>query len=315
MMMAIRDIISNFYNLCCFFIFLEKKQNKTKQKRRLNICFENKINKLKKQTDKMLNELSFCILTVTFITLLLMKTFKHYLLSFKPIAEHCHSKLTKQLEKPVNIKKKLTWFLNAYFSSFNSAVIFVGLASESYMIGAQVFGNLVSISIGYIVVFFVYHPFMYGLDKSITTPYMYLERRYGGYRYVRAISAMVNILFLFCFMTLYNLSCTTILSTIFGDDVIPLWISAVIFGIAAMLGTIVGGFKQFTPINIVQFVLFIITPIAAIIVAVSSHKIKDFNDLWKLAYHFKRANFIDLRTDFLTRYTIINQVFSLPVPW
>lgn len=209
--------------------------------------------------------------------------------------------------------KTLKFILNSY-ASFNSIVICIGFISETYLYGGRLLMNLVSVSIGYLVAFFILHPVVYRL-KSSRTPFEYLQHRYRDNRLIRVIAALCGILFYLLFMSLHLWGCSIVLSTILPQ--IPyLFISTIVIGAYGTIGSIFKGFNQSITINIIQIVLLLSGLISALVITFNSNKNnKTAGDLWEIAGLYNRRNFIEQSGDLRTRYTVWNQVFSLPIPW
>ena len=204
-------------------------------------------------------------------------------------------------------------FLN-YNASFNNSIIIVGSLGESYYYGVRLIGNALAVAIGYIIAFFFVIPFLINLEDDIKTPYQYFERRYGNRKYVRAITAMVGILFYFSFLTLYLYGCSNLLSQIIPE--IPLLLSSIIIGIYSIIGSTIGGFTQTTKTNIFQFLVVISGLISASLITINKiTKKMNFNDLYQFAYLNNRTQFFNTNIDLTTRYTILNQLISVVIPW
>lgn len=200
-----------------------------------------------------------------------------------------------------------------YCMTFNSAILVVGSIAESYYLGVRIMGNIIGIGIGYIYAALLVHPFLYRLESDIKTPYQYFERRFNNKKYVRAITAFAAMLFYFFFLTLYLWGCAVLLSTLIPQ--IPLWVSVVLIGAYSIIGSTIGGFTQSTKTNVVQFCVLLAGLIMAVILTVTRHKIFEQNEIWKTAQKNNRTIFIDTSADFTTRYTILNQTLSIPLPW
>ena len=143
--------------------------------------------------------------------------------------------------------------INSY-SSFNSIIAFVGIVTETYLYGATVMLNYLSVSLGYVFAFFILEPFFYDLDNKIVTPWEYLEQRYKS-KLIRITSTIVSMFFYFSFITMHLWGAATILSTVFMD--LPFWVSCLIIGIFSISGSIFGGYNQLAGINCFQLILLI----------------------------------------------------------
>jgi Na+/proline symporter len=183
--------------------------------------------------------------------------------------------------------------------------------SESYMYGVRMVINIVSVTLGYLYAFFIVQPFMYSLDEDIKTPYQYFEKRYNS-KLIRSVSSFFGMLFYFSFLTLYLWGCTILLSTLIPQ--IPFWLASLIIGIYSLIGSTIGGFTQTTITNVVQFIILIVGLLAAIVLTIQTSKHR-LSELWEFASKNNRTRFIETDTDFRTRYTVVNQLVSLPIPW
>jgi len=212
----------------------------------------------------------------------------------------------KKFDKKAYIKKIIN-----YSVAFNSSFLIVGSMSESYFYSITMVGNILSVTLGFIYAFLIVHPFMYSLDKEIKTPYQYFEKRYRN-KLVRSISAIMGMFFYFSFLTLYLWGCTILICTLIPD--MPFWVSSMLIGIYSIVGSSIGGFQQTTIVNSTQFLTVLIGLITAIALTVSKSK-NTLTELWDFAKLNERANFFELRTDIKIRYTLLNQMISLPMPW
>ncbi|RNA35226.1 Sodium-coupled monocarboxylate transporter 1 [Brachionus plicatilis] len=285
-------------------------------------------------------QISFCVCVIGFIMLSSVKTIDKHRLNLKRkkiIKNLLNSSLSKEglinqiaasgivIKNEDNSEEKIEPYDGkAHFSkylkvvinycmTFNSAILVVGSLAESYFLGVRIMGNIIGISIGYIYAALVVHPLMYSLDSDIKTPYQYFERRYNNKKYVRAITALAAMLFYFFFLTLYLWGCAVLLSTLIPQ--VPLWVSAVLIGAYSIIGSTIGGFTQSTKTNVVQFLVLITGLIATLVLTITRHDIFDQSEIWPLASSNNRTVFFDTSVDFTTRYTILNQSVSIPLPW
>jgi len=126
------------------------------------------------------------------------------------------------------------------------------------------------------------------------------------------MSALMAMFFYFSFLTLFLWGCTILLTTLIPE--IPFWVSSVIIGTYSLIGSSIGGFQQATMVNLTQFLTVIGGLITAIVLTISKSK-NSFQELWDFAYSQERTNFFELRTNIKIRYTLLNQLVSLPMPW
>ena len=244
------------------------------------------------------NHISFSGLTTAFLALGLLKSVLVY---FKTIRSN---KKAKE-KKPKQIE---VWI--ASYSSFTSVVTFVGFCTETYYYGARLLMNLVAISIGYIISFAFLQPFFY--DMNVKSPYEYLQKRYGNRLIIRIVVAFFGIVFRFSFATLFLWTNATVLATLFPDC--PLNIAIIVIGCLSAIYASIGGLIQTTYVSLIQITIFFIGTICAISSAISIPKDK-LTYYWNLAEKNNRLKFIETSVDLTVRYTIWNQLFSLPIPW
>ena len=209
--------------------------------------------------------------------------------------------------------KKRNYFKQVlnYYVTLNSSFLFVGSLSESYLYGVRMMVNILSVTLGFIYAFFIVHPLMYSLNEDIKTPYEYFGRRYNS-KLIRSLSALVSMFFYFSFVTLYLWGCTVLLSTLIPE--IPFWASSLVIGVYSAVGSTIGGFTQTTLTNLTQFLIMIAGLVTAIVVTLSKSS-NSLGDLWNFAYTKDRTSFFELSTKLTVRYTLLNQLVSLPMPW
>lgn len=227
-------------------------------------------------------------------------------------------KLQKLLPKPEEELKlqqvKFHKLILNYCSTFNSSFLIVGSLAESYFFGVRMVGNIASVSIGYVYALFLVLPLTTNLDENIKTPYQYFEKRYGNRKYVRAVTATVGMLFYFSFLTLYLWACAILVSTLVPQ--LPLYWSCILIGVYSTVGSTIGGFTQATRVNVLQFSLVLggLT-LACLFTLKKATLTMNMSKLIALLTDQQRMDFVDERIDLTTRYTILNQFVSLPIPW
>lgn len=200
-----------------------------------------------------------------------------------------------------------------YSVSFNSSFLIVGSLSESFLYGVRMVGNIFSVTLGYVYAFLIVQPFMYSLDDDIKTPYQYFERRYRDNKYIKVITTFAGMLFYLSFLTLYLWGCAVLLSTLIPHA--PLWTSSVIVGAYSLIGSTMGGFVQSTKTNLFQFLVLIAGLLCASGLTIVNQRDLTLSQMWQLAEKRKRTVFWDQHVDTSTRYTILNQLTSLSLPW
>lgn len=192
------------------------------------------------------DQIFFVLFISVFFAITFFKTYKSFIKPFvaKPTnlelkpksAELMTPEELAKLEKE-KARKKLMDFCKiavSVYTSFNSLMVFIGLISETFLYGAKMYSNFFAVTIAYVFVAITIQPFMYDLDKSITTPYMYLERRYQC-KYVRVAVALIGAFFYISFMSLFICAGGCILSTLFSDY-LPIWQAEIILGVFSLLG-------------------------------------------------------------------------------
>ncbi|CAF0712364.1 unnamed protein product [Brachionus calyciflorus] len=222
----------------------------------------------------------------------------------------------EKLNCPKHVKKKLKKHLVKsiinYSISFNSSFLVVGALSEAYLFGIRMIGNIISVFLGQIYSFFIIHSFMYSFGDEIKTPYEYLEKRYNK-RYLKSLSSFVGMLFYFMFLSLYLWGCTAMINILLPELSMPM--ANLLLGIYSIFGTLIGGLTQSTKTNIFQFVILCVGLVTAIKLTLFRGRNASLKQLWHLAELNQRTTLFDKSIDLHTRYTILNQVLSLPLPW
>jgi hypothetical protein len=218
--------------------------------------------------------------------------------------------MNQQSVEKVDIIKSIA---NAFLTC-NYSVLFVGIISETYLFGSKLIINFGAVCIGYLLVFLFFLPFVYNLDKSITSPYLYLQKRYNENIFIRITSAFVGFFFYFSYITLMLWGIMIVLSTILFD--LSILASGLVAGILSLIGCFIGGLEQSIKSSAIQFILLFLSIIAALIGTIKANKYgKNLSQLWSMARKYERLNIIDTNIDLRIRYTIWNQLFSLPFPW
>ena len=264
--------------------------------------------------------IGFGILTGGYLMLSMSKTLERHKAKIK-LAQQAttlteNQTMFSEQKRPEAAKKKFdlktyTKKIINYTVGFNSSFLIVGSMSESYFYSITMVGNIISVTLGFVYAFLIVHPFMYSLDAEIKTPYQYFEKRYRN-KHVRSISAMMGMFFYFSFLTLYLWGCTILLCTLIPD--MPFWLATLIIGVYSLLGSSIGGFQQTTIINATQFLTVVAGLITAMVLTINKSK-NSLDELWNFAYLNERTNFFEMRTNIKIRYTLLNQMISLPMPW
>ena len=246
-----------------------------------------------------LNQISFLCLASAFLTLGACKSFIEFLSLLR----------TNEIKKIKKDPKQFEVLINSY-SSFNSVITYVGFVTETYYYGARVLMNIVAASIGYIISLILLQPLFY--DLQVKSPYEYLQKRYANRIMCRWVSAFVGVIFHVSYSTLFLYGNATVLSTVFLEC--DLTISIITIGCISALFAIFGGFLQSVFVNFFQLLLFLFGALSALSIAIELPGDK-LNYYWNKAKEDNRLNFIVTNHDFRTRYTVWNQLFSLPIPW
>ena len=205
--------------------------------------------------------------------------------------------------------------LLSFYAMFLSPILFLGFATETYLVGSQLLINLVSVTIGYIIAFVFLLPIIFGLDKSIKTPYEYFEKRFDGHRPPRILSALSASFFYFALGSLFLFGAALILTSFLP---LPIWLAALLIGLystsAVIAKQICFKFAFWTSLG--QFGLFLIGVIIAIVITICFTPGRSTAQLMQIAADNNRWQMIINSDSSMTvRYTVWNQVFSLPIPW
>ncbi len=148
----------------------------------------------------------------------------------------------------------------ASFVCFNSSILFVGFISETYLYGARLFANAISVGIGYLIAFLLVQPFMHGVTNvRIKSPYEYFQLRFSDSKPCRQIVAVCAFIFQILFSSLFLLAGSSIVCTLLAPNV-DLWAASLVMGVYSTLGVLVlqNGYQQPLKISVLQFSLFLI---------------------------------------------------------
>jgi hypothetical protein len=158
-------------------------------------------------------------------------------------------------------------------------------------------------------------PIVKNLDPTISSPFEYLQKRYNDKVYIRLISSLAGLIFYFAFMTLYLVGSAVILGSLVPE--LPDWSVELIIGFVLLIGGLLGGYQQYLTVILIQMGLIIVGLLVASIITLVSQTNEhiSFSDLWHIAADLEKAKFIKTEVNFATRYTIWNQMFSLPLAW
>lgn len=204
-----------------------------------------------------------------------------------------------------------------YGMSVNSSFVIVGTLSEAYLYGVRMVGNILSVLLGFLYASYLVLPVLHSLEHDIKTPFEYFSRRYNGNKWAQFITALACMTFYLSFLSLYLWGCAVLVSTVI--PLLPLSASCIIIGLFSLTFSIfsAGGasfISQYTKINILQLIVAIL----GIMLAIMATLIKletPASQMWSLAVENRRFEFIEKRVDTTTRYTILNQLVSLSIPW
>ena len=260
--------------------------------------------------------LSFGLLTGGYLMLSVYKTFQRYKATLNASRPVTNSKEVEKVpntaveKKKFALRKYIKQIIN-YCVTYNSSILIVGSLSESYFYSLTMIGNILSITMGYVYAVLIVHPFTYSLEKEIKTPFQYFEKRYRS-RWIRAITAIIAMFYQFSFVTLFLWGCSLILCTLI--PAIPFWVSILVLGLYSLIGSAAGGFAQATYINLAQFLIVVSVVITASILTIAKSK-NSIEELWHFAYINKRTKFFELKTNMKVRFTLLNQLVSLPFSW
>lgn len=269
------------------------------------------------------DQIAFCVALAILLTMFYQSGYKNFKkltstkphVSIKEIMSGVNNLTPDEVKKQQKRNELLDSikFCIGVYANYHSVFIFVGLTVETYLYGAKMYTNIFALMIAYIVVGIIIQPFLYDLDKTIKTPYEYFERRYNC-KYVRVIVASVGCLFSISFYSLFLASVGFNLATLFSN-IIDTRLSIIIFGIFSIIGSCLGGFIQSTRLMVIQFILCFFGISVALMVTFYGSKRFTNEQLWDIASKYNRKNVFDTNLDLITRYTILSQCISLPIPW
>ena len=152
---------------------------------------------------------------------------------------------------------------------------------------------------------------MNSLEKEIKTPFQFYEKRYRS-KTVRAVSAFIAMFYQFSFASLFLWGSTNMLCQLI--PALPFWASILMLGLYSLIGSSMGGFAQATYINLAQFLIVVTIIVTAASLTIVKSK-NSIHELWNFAYINERTKFIELRTNLKIRFTLLNQLISLPLSW
>ena len=204
-------------------------------------------------------------------------------------------------------------FCLSFYASYNSIMLFIGMPTEIYLYGSKFYCNICAVLIAFAVAGLFLQPFFYDLDKSIKTPYEYLERRFES-KLVRILGGFVHFLFLISFFTLFLCSIGITVGTLF-PGMLDIWVAILIFGLVSILACCMGGIAQSVKLTTLQLLLFVAGIITALVATFYRNSRYTSNEVWGLINQYGRGNFVDLSVDLSTRYSLISQLAALPIPW
>lgn len=204
--------------------------------------------------------------------------------------------------------------LLSFYALFLSPILFIGFSTETYLVGSQLLVNLASVTIGYVIAFLFLLPIIFGLDKSIKTPYEYFEKRFNNSRWPRILSALSASCFYFTLGSLFLYGATIILTTFMP---MPVWLASLLIGLYSMSAVVAKQicFKFTFWTSLAQFALFLAGVVCAILITWFMHpsyspaeitQLLDINHRWRIIIDSGNPT---------VRYTVWNQLFSLPIPW
>ncbi|CAF0739242.1 unnamed protein product [Brachionus calyciflorus] len=201
------------------------------------------------------------------------------------------------------------------WSSVNTSFMFAGSILETYLFGARIIFNTLSVCLGYLLALVLFQSFFYKLDKSINSPYEYIEQRYPGKygKILRNLCTMVSCIFSFSFLTLHLWGSAITLSILLP---IHLSLSTFLVGLISLLMTfLTHNKKQFFFVHIIQFLIILLALLMAILIDLFENEHGKPAELIDIAREYGRLKIIETTFDLTTKYTIWNQVFSSPISW
>lgn len=223
------------------------------------------------------------------------------------------AKMEPQQQKERKYWKHLKVLLS-FYALFLSPILFIGFTTETYLIGSQLLVNLASVTIGYLIAFSFVLPIIFGLDKSIKTPYEYFQKRFNGSRLPRILSALSASMFYFALGSLFLYGAIIILTSFLP---MPIWTASLLIGLYSTTAAISkqNCFKFTFWTSLAQFAVFMAGVIAAILITWLYHPNYSASELKKIADDSNRWNIVISDGSPTVRYTVWNQLFALPIPW
>lgn len=217
--------------------------------------------------------------------------------------------------KQIRIKERKHYIklLLNYSISLNSTILVVGGIAEAYLYGVRLFGNILSILVGHIYAFVIIFPFMYSLDSSLKTPYDYLQKRYNNVKYVKLVCLVVAMFYYVGFISLFLFGCAVALNVLMPSS-LSIQTACILLGVYSLAGSLIGGFIQSTKLNVFQFLLVFGGIFVSIVMTIVKHG-TSLPQMLNFAAEHNRTILFDLHVDLTTRYTLLNQLSSLTLPW
>lgn len=256
------------------------------------------------------DQILFCVAATVFLVLNVLNL---RAVSRKVADNKETSKTSDQAKQERKYWKHLKVLLS-FYALFLSPILFIGFATETYLVGSQLLINLASVTIGYIIAFVFLLPIIFGLDKSIKTPYEYFQKRFDGSSWPRVISALSASFFYFALGSLFLYGATIILTTFLP---MPIWLASLLIGLYSATAAIgkQNCFKFTFWTSLAQFAVFLAGVVAAILITWLYHPTYTPGQLAEIMTASNRWKIIIDSGSPTVRYTVWNQLFSLPIPW
>ncbi|KAJ8683291.1 hypothetical protein QAD02_019083 [Eretmocerus hayati] len=192
--------------------------------------------------------------------------------------------------------------MSSFFPSFLSGITFLGMPTEVYQHGSQVWAAALSAIAIALIMAHVTMPVFYKLQVS--SSFEYLERRFS--KNVRTFSSTLYIVSLFIFVPIVVFVPAIAFSQVTGHNV---HLITPIFCIVCITYTSMGGVKAVVWTDTIQFVFTIGSTLAILVLGIKS--VGGVSDAWEVAKRGGRVVFFDMDPSPLRRDTFWAQTVGV----
>ncbi|XP_064489130.1 sodium-coupled monocarboxylate transporter 2-like [Ornithodoros turicata] len=205
--------------------------------------------------------------------------------------------------------KQLGWVPVAMsmMASFLSSIAILGLPSEVFVHGSQLWLGSVSSSIAILLAAFIFLPMYYNMD--ITSINEYLEKRFMSTA-VRRLASAIFIIQTLLYMGVVLYGPSLALGSVTG---FPVWASILLNGIVCTFYTTIGGIKAVVWTDVVQMVLIYVGYV--MVISAGIQHVGGLSNMWKIAGEGGRLVSINLSSSPYETYTAWNVIGSWTVGW